>query len=104
MNGEAYVDPRLDTSTPAIRDIFSRTAHDRDSFEILTVNIAPQSEEGIRTVVRNLIETSSVDWIVVVGGIGFEESDYTPEMSVQSNKSTKHHPSVPKRKLHLSRQ
>lgn len=83
VNGEAFVDPRLDTLTPVVRDILRRTAHDRDSFEILTVNIVPRIREEIGDVVRNLIERNSVDLILVVGGIGFDDNDCTPEASTQ---------------------
>lgn len=81
VNGEAFVDPRRDIATTIIRDIFSSTARNQDSFQILSENVVTESTEEISTVVRNLIKTNSVDWIVVVGGIGFEESDCTPEVS-----------------------
>lgn len=89
VNEEAFVDPRLDIETPVIREILSGTAQDPDSFEILTVNVVPQREEEILIVVRNLIETSSVDWIVVIGGIGLHVSDCAPEVSDSFKHSTK---------------
>lgn len=82
VNDKAFVDPRLDTATPIIRGILNRTAQDPASFAILTVNIVPESKEEILSVVRGWIQTSSVDWIVVVGGTGFEQNDYTPEASL----------------------
>lgn len=80
VNGEAFVDPRLDTSTPVIRDIVSETARDQDSFEFLTVEIVPRGTEEISNAVRNMIERNSLNLVLVVGGIGFEESDCTPEV------------------------
>ena len=80
VNSEAFVDPRLDTSTSVIRDVFHKTAGDRDSFELLTTNVVAQSEEDIARAVSILIERSSVDWIIVVGGIGFERRDCTPRV------------------------
>lgn len=84
VDAEAFVDPRLDTSIPVIRNTLTRTAHDQDSFQILTVNILPQNEEEVSVVVTKLIETNSLDWIIVVGGIGFEETDCTPEVRMLS--------------------
>lgn len=81
VSQKAFVDPRLDASTPAIRNILSRTAPDEDSFQILTATIVPQIQEEISSTVKNLLERKSVDWIIVVGGIGFEESDCTPEVN-----------------------
>lgn len=90
--GEILVDGELDTSSPVIQHILSTTAHNQDSFEVLTVNIVPQSKEEISSLVRNVIDSNSVDWIVVVGGIGFEDNDCTPEVSylIQRSKTFCH--------------
>ena len=80
VNPETFVDPRLDTLTPIIRDVFRRTTGDQDSFEVLSVQVAPLAEEGIRSSVRGLISRNTVDWILVVGGIGFEDHQCTPEV------------------------
>lgn len=82
VNSEAFVDPRLDTSTPTIRDIFSKAVGDGDSFQLLTISNVSQSEDAIRSAVRDLItgRRNSVDWILVVGGIGFEDGECTPEV------------------------
>lgn len=80
VNPEAFVDPRLDTSTPIIRDALRGTTTSGDSFELLAITILSQSEDGIRSTVRDLIGRNSVDWILVVGGIGFEDNDCTPEV------------------------
>lgn len=80
VNSEAFVDPRLDTSTPIIRDVLRQTAGDRDSFEVTSTHVISQNEENIRETVRLLIKRNFVDWILVVGGIGFEDKDCTPEV------------------------
>lgn len=80
VNSDAFVDPRFDTSTPIIRDIFRRTAGARNSFEILAVHIVPQSEDDIRSAVRDMIRKSTLDLVLVVGGIGFEDRQCTPEV------------------------
>lgn len=80
VDSAAFVDPTLDVATPIIRDNLSSTARDRDSFELASTRVVPPSVEEIRTTVRTLIESNSVDWILVVGGIGFEARDYTPEV------------------------
>lgn len=80
VNSEAFVDPRLDTTTHVIRDVLRRTAASNNPFELITTNIVSQSEDGIRSAVRDLIERNSVDWILVVGGIGFEDRECTPEV------------------------
>lgn len=84
VNSEAFVDPRLDTSTPTIRDIFSKAVGDGDSFQLLTISNVSQSEDAIRSAVRDLIRRNSVDWILVVGGIGFEDGECTPEVRQRS--------------------
>lgn len=82
VNQDAFVDPRLDNSARVIRDILSRTADtSQDSFEVLTANVLPQNAGEIRSYVKNLLEMSSVDWILVIGGVGFEDDDCTPEVS-----------------------
>lgn len=81
VNSEAFVDPRLDTSTRIIREIMTRTSRNPDSFEVITTNVILQNEGDIRDAVRALIERESVDWILVVGGIGFEDNECTPEVS-----------------------
>src|ERR1700712_1328894 len=85
VNPEAFVDPRLDTLTPIIRDIFRRTAGDQDSFEVLSVEILPLGEGEIRSSVRDLTSRSTVDWVLVVGGIGFEDNECTPEVCRESS-------------------
>lgn len=79
VNGDAFVDHRRDTLTPLVRSILNRTAHSPDSFEIVTAAVVPQIKGDISSIVSNLIVSNSVDWILVVGGIGFEDSDQTPE-------------------------
>lgn len=81
VNSDAFVDPRLDSSTPIIRDILSKTSSSPDSFELIVTNVVPQNEDDIRNAVRVLVERDSVDWIIVVGGIGFEDRECTPEVS-----------------------
>lgn len=83
VNSQAFVDPRLDTSTPIVRDVLRRSASGHDSFELLTADIMSQSEVEIRNAVRNLIRGNSVDWILIVGGIGFEDRECTPEVCRQ---------------------
>src|ERR1700709_2520268 len=85
-DSEAFVDPRLDSATPIIRDVFGATVRDRDSFELVGVRAAPQSVEEIRTAVTSMMEGGSVDWILVVGGIGFERRDCTPEVCRRSTR------------------
>lgn len=80
VDSNAFVDPRLDTLTPIIRNVLRKTTGESDSFEVITANVVPQHEEDIRTVVKDVIRRNSVDWILVVGGIGFEGQDCTPEV------------------------
>lgn len=81
VNSEVFVGPKLDAATPVIRKILSRTAPNRDSFELVGTRVVPQSVEEIRTIVRTLVESNSVDWILVVGGTGFEPRNYAPVVS-----------------------
>lgn len=81
VDGESFVDPRLDTLTPVIREAFEWGSNNQFSFEILTVSFAPHGEEGIRSLVRENLERNPVDLTVVVGGIGFEDEDCTPEVT-----------------------
>lgn len=81
VDSDTFVDPRLDTSTPIIRNILSKTSRNPDPFELIATNVVPQQAEGIRNAVRSLIERDSIDWILVVGGIGFEDHECTPEVS-----------------------
>lgn len=80
VNTSAFVDPRLDSSTPLIRDILNKTARNRDSFGVLTTTVVPQTKDEISSTLGDFIEKNSVDWILVVGGIGFENSGQTPEV------------------------
>lgn len=80
VNTEAFVDPRLDTSTPIIRDVLSKIAAGGDSVKLLVTSVVSESEDGIRNAVKDLIRKNSVDWILVVGGIGFEDRSCTPEV------------------------
>lgn len=83
VNTSAFVDPRLDSSTPLVREILNKTAHNRDSFGVLTTTVVPQTKYEISSALREFIEKKSVDWILLVGGIGFENSGQTPEVKNQ---------------------
>lgn len=80
VDSEAFVDPRLDTATHIIRDSLGSAARDLGSYELISTCVVPQNVEEIRNTVRTLVEGNSVDWILVVGGIGFEARDCTPEV------------------------
>lgn len=101
VNGEACVDPRLDDTAPVIRDVLTSTAHDPDSFETLSVAAVPQNVEEISSTVRSLIKRNSVDFILVVGGIGFEDSDCTPEVSHSFMRPMRRNPNVLKHVHHI---
>lgn len=80
VDSEAFVDSKRDIATSIVRDVLGGTARDDGSFEITSTRIVPHSVEEIRSTVKTLVENSFVDWIIVVGGIGFENHACTPEV------------------------
>ena len=76
VSDTASLDPSADRSGPVIQSLLTQGGY------ICThLQIVPDDEIRIRTVVLGWCDQGDVDWIVTTGGTGFGVRDRTPEVS-----------------------
>ena len=77
VSDTASLDPAADRSGPAIQALLTQAGY------ICThLQIVPDDEIRIRSVVLGWCDQGDVDWIVTTGGTGFGVRDRTPEVSI----------------------
>ena len=76
MSDTAALDPSADRSGPVLQSLLTQAG-----YVCIHLQIVPDDEIRIRTVVLGWCDQGDVDWIVTTGGTGFGVRDRTPEVS-----------------------
>ena len=76
MSDTASLDPSADRSGPVIQGLLTQSG-----YVCTHLQIVPDDEIRIRSVVLSWCDQGDIDWIVTTGGTGFGVRDRTPEAS-----------------------